>query len=114
MPKVMFAAGLAACLVPLGASAAIAQDYNSRTMMVTGEHRGYSRSMQVAIGDLDLRQDRAVSRAQSRIRHASKIVCDVGMTDELYEKRDYRACFVPTLASARSELDRHVALARAG
>lgn len=81
-------------------------------MTVTGELGGVVRSQTVSLADLDLSQDNAVSRAQSRIRFASKQVCDPSATHGLYQQRDYGACFGTALANARTDLGRYVALAR--
>jgi UrcA family protein len=100
---------LAALLLPI---AAIARTNNS-DVLVTAEYRGEVRSMTVALADLDLRQDRAVNRAESRIRYAVKQVCDINSARELYEKRDYQACYDPTMSNARNDLDQRITTARA-
>ncbi|HEY0623741.1 UrcA family protein [Sphingomonas sp.] len=81
-------------------------------MTVTGELRGVTRTQTVSLRDLDLRRDAHVGRAESRLRFASKQVCDTSATHDLYQKREYGRCFGQALTSARSELDRHVALVR--
>jgi UrcA family protein len=81
-------------------------------MTVTGAMRGITRTQTVSLADLDLRRDPHVARAESRLRFASKQVCDTSATQDLYQKRDYRLCFDQALTSARGELDRHVALVR--
>lgn len=81
-------------------------------MTVTGELRGITRTQVVSLRDLDLRRNAHVARAESRLRFASKQVCDTSVTHDLYQKRDYRLCFDQALTSARGELGRHVALAR--
>jgi UrcA family protein len=81
-------------------------------MTVTGELRGVTRTQTVSLRDLDLRRDAHVARAESRLRFASKQVCDTSATQDLYQKRDYGLCFGQALTSARSDLDRHVALVR--
>lgn len=81
-------------------------------MTVTGELRGVTRTQTVSLRDLDLRRDAHVARADSRLRFASKQVCDTSATQDLYQKRDYGLCFGQALTSARGDLDRHVALAR--
>ena len=81
-------------------------------MTVTGAMRGVTRAQTVSLRDLDLRRDAHVARAESRLRFASKQVCDTSATQDLYQKRDYGLCFGQALTSARGELDRHVALAR--
>ena len=81
-------------------------------MTVTGAMRGITRTQTVSLADLDLRRDAYVARAGSRIRFASKQVCDTSATHDLYQKRDYGLCFDQALTSARGELDRHGALAR--
>lgn len=81
-------------------------------MMVTGELRGITRTRTVSLRDLDLRRDAHVARAESRLRFASKQVCDTSATQDLYQKRDYGLCFGQALTGARSDLDHHVALAR--
>jgi len=81
-------------------------------MTVTGELRGIARTQTVSLRDLDLRRDAHVARAESRLRFASKQVCDTSATQDLYQKRDYGLCFGQALTSARSDLDRHVALVR--
>lgn len=83
-------------------------------MTVTGKSRGIIRTQVVPLGNLDLRQDTDVARADSRLRFASKQVCDTSATQDLYQKRDYGLCFGQALTSARSELGRHVALVRGG
>lgn len=102
-------AALVALLLPMAATArSVGND-----MLVTGEYRGETRSMTVTLADLNLRHDRAVDRAESRIRYALKQVCDINSARELYEKRDYKACYDPAMDSARSDLDKRVAIARA-
>jgi UrcA family protein len=81
-------------------------------MTVTGELRGITRTQTVSLRDLDLRHHAQVARAESRLRFASKQVCDTSATQDLYQKRDYSLCFDQALTSARSDLDRHVAQAR--
>lgn len=81
-------------------------------MTVMGAMRGITRTQIVSLGDLDLRRDAHIARADSRIRFASKQVCDPSAKSDLYQKRDYGLCFDQALTSARGELDRHVALAR--
>ncbi|WP_447725121.1 UrcA family protein [Sphingomonas koreensis] len=81
-------------------------------MTVTGELRGVTRTQTVSLANLDLRRDPHVARAESRLRFASKQVCDTSATQDLYQKRDYRLCFDQALTSARGELGRHVALVR--
>ncbi|MCW4460970.1 UrcA family protein [Sphingomonas sp. BT-65] len=83
-------------------------------MTVTGAMRGVTRTQIVSLAGLDLRRDAHVARADSRLRFASKQVCDTSATQGLYQKRDYGLCFDQALTSARSDLDRHVALARGG
>jgi len=83
-------------------------------MTVTGKLRGITRMQVVSLGDLDLRQDAHVARADSRLRFASKQVCDMSATQDLYQKRDYGLCFGQASTSARGELGRHVARARSG
>lgn len=101
-------AALAALLLPIAATART----SNGDVLVTGEYRGEVRSMTVALTDLDLRQDRAVNRAESRIRYAVKQVCDINSARELYEKRDYKACYDPAMDSARNDLDQRVTTAR--
>lgn len=98
----------ALCCVPVAAHTPAA----GMDMTVTGALRGITRTQTVSLGDLNLRRDAHVARADSRIRSASKQVCDTSATQDLYQKRDYRLCFDQALTSARGELDRHVALAR--
>lgn len=83
------------------------------SVTVTGGLRGVVRTQIVSLRDLDLRQTAEVSRAESRIRFASKQVCDPSAIQGLYQRRDYAQCFGAALSSARSDLGRYVALARA-
>lgn len=102
-------AGVLCCAI---APAAARMGEIGTDMTVTGELRGVTRTQTVSLRDLDLRRDAHVARADSRLRFASKQVCDTSATQDLYQKRDYRLCFDQTLTSARGELGRHVALAR--
>lgn len=99
------------CCAMVPAAAARTGDIGSE-MTVTGELRGVTRRQTVSLRDLDLRRDAHVVRAESRLRFASKQVCDTSATQDLYQKRDYGLCFGPALSGARNDLDRHVALAR--
>lgn len=109
LKKTLTGAAIAALLLPVAATARAGGD----EMMVTGEYRGEMRSMTVTLADLNLRHDRAVDRAESRIRYALKQVCDINSARELYEQRDYKACYDPAMDSARSDLDKRIATARA-
>lgn len=102
-------AGVLCCAV---VPAAAGTGETGNEMTVTGELRGVTRTQTVSLADLDLRRDAHVARAESRLRFASKQVCDTSATHDLYQKRDYGLCFGRALTSARSDLDRHVALAR--
>ena len=105
----LMGAALATLLLPMAATARSGDN----DMLVTGEYRGEMRSITVALADLNLRHDRAVDRAASRIRYALKQVCEINSARELYEKRDYKACYDPAMDSARSDLDKRIATARA-
>lgn len=109
LKKPLTGVALAALLLPIAATART----STGDVLVTGEYRGEVRSMSVAVSDLDLRHDRAVHRAESRIRYAVKQVCDINRERELYEKRDYKACYDPAMDSARNDLDQRIAIARA-
>lgn len=100
---------LAALLLPIAATART----SNGDVLVTGAYRGEIRSMTVALRDLDLRQDHAINRAESRIRYAVKQVCDINSARELHEKRDYKACYDPAMDSARNDLDQRIVIARA-
>lgn len=91
---------------------AIAGPADGSVLTVTGELRGITRTQTVSLRDLDLRQQAHVARADSRLRFASKQVCDPSATRDLYQKRDYGQCFGQAITNARSELSRYVALAR--
>jgi UrcA family protein len=110
MLKIAMGAAVAAALTMAAASPAVA--YDLKGISVTGEFRGETRSTTVSLHDLDLRDRASIGRAESRLRFASKQVCDVNATLELYNKRDYRACFVPAYTNARGELERRIASVR--
>ena len=107
-PRPIIPAALCCTLAP----AAARMGEIGTDMTVTGELRGITRTQTVSLRDLDLRREAHVARAESRLRFASKQVCDTSATQDLYQKRDYRLCFDQALTSARGDLDRHVALVR--
>ncbi|WP_051520040.1 UrcA family protein [Sphingobium sp. Ant17] len=82
LKKPLMGAALVALLLPMAAPARS----GGNVMLVTGEYRGVTRSVTVALADLNLRHDRAVDRAASRIRYALKQVCEINSARELYEK----------------------------
>ena len=112
MLKLLSGAACIAALSFAAAPAATGMAKNASTVTVTGDAHGVVRTQVVGLADLDLRQDGEVARADSRIRFASKQVCDPSAVHGLYQKRDYGRCFAPAYAGARSDLDRHVAQAR--
>lgn len=112
MLKLLSGAACAAALCCAVAPAAMGMTKNDSTVTVTGDANGVVRTKIVAVGDLDLSRDAEIARADSRIRFASKQVCDPSAVHGLYQKRDYGRCFAPAYAGARSDLDRHVAQAR--
>ena len=112
MPRLLAASALAGALCCISTPAAARASEIGTDMTVTGELRGVTRTQTVSLRDLDLRRDAHVARADSRLRFASKQVCDPSAKHDLYQKRDYGLCFGQALTSARSDLDRHVALAR--
>lgn len=114
MPGLFAAAAIGGVLCCALAPAMARTNEIASDMTVTGAMRGVTRTQIVSLGDLDLRRDAHVVRADSRIRFASKQVCDPSATKDLYQKRDYGLCVEQALTSARGELDRHVALARGG
>ncbi|WP_423603627.1 UrcA family protein [Sphingomonas sp. MS122] len=114
MVRLLAAPAIAGALCCALAPAAARTGEIGTEMTVTGELRGVTRTQTVSLRDLDLRRDAHVARAESRLRFASKQVCDPSATQDLYQKRDYGLCFGQALTGARSDLDRHVALARGG
>lgn len=112
MPGLFAAAAIGGALWCALAPAMARTNEIASDMTVTGAIRGVTRSQIVSLRDLDLRRDAHVARAESRIRFASKQVCDTSATQDLYQKRDYGLCFGEALTSARGELGRHVVLAR--
>ncbi len=58
----------AALLIPVVAGAHV----NDRSLVVSGDYDGESRSITVSMADLDLRRDPALQTAQTRIRHAAE------------------------------------------
>lgn len=112
MLKLLSGAACAAALCCAVVPAATGTTKDALTVMVTGDAHGLVRTQVVMLGDLDLRRDAEVARADSRIRFASKQVCDPSSVHGLHQKRDYGRCFAPAYAGARSDLDRHVAQAR--
>lgn len=112
MRRLLAAPAIAGALYCALASATARMNEVGSDMTVTGDLRGITRTQVVSLRDLDLRQDAHVARAGSRLRLASKQVCDTSATQDLYQKRDYGLCFERALTSARSELGRHVMLAR--
>jgi UrcA family protein len=114
MPRLLAAPAIAGVLCCALAPATARTNEIGSDMTVTGDLRGVTRTQVVSLRDLDLRQDGHVARADSRLRFASKQVCDTSATQDLYQKRDYGLCFGQALTSARKDLGRHVALARGG
>jgi len=112
MVRLLAAPAIAGVLCYALAPAAARTGEIGTDMTVTGELRGITRTQTVSLRDLDLRREAHVSRAESRLRFASKQVCDTSATQDLYQKRDYRLCFDQALTGARGELDRHVTLVR--
>ena len=112
MLKLLSGAAFAAALCCAVAPATAGMTKNASTVTVTGDARGVVRTQIVALGDLDLRRDAEVARADNRIRFASKQVCDPSAVQGLYQKRDYGRCFAPAYAGARRDLGRYVAQAR--
>lgn len=114
MPRLFAGPVIAGALCCAFAPATARTNEPGSDMTVTGELRGITRAKVVSLRDLDLRRDAHVARADSRLRFASKQVCDTSATQDLYQKRDYSVCFGQALTGARGELGRQVTLARGG
>jgi UrcA family protein len=112
MLKLLAAPALAGALCCAVTPAMAGGNEIGSVMTVTGELRGVTRAQTVSLRDLDLRLDAQVARAETRIRYASRQVCDPSAAEALYQKRDFGRCFDAALTGARGELDRHVATAR--
>lgn len=112
MVRLLVAPAIAGVLCCALAPAAARTGEIGSEMTVTGAMRGITRTQTVSLRGLDLRRDAHVARAESRLRFASKQVCDTSATQDLYQKRDYGLCFGQALTGARGELDRRVALVR--
>ncbi|WP_336962094.1 UrcA family protein [Sphingobium aquiterrae] len=116
MHKTLMMAGAALLLLPLSTiadSAGWATQLDNDDMVVTGQSGRETRTMRVSLADLDLRQDRAVTRAGYRIRYASKTVCRADDVRDLYQLGDYRLCYDGAYSGAQRDLSARVAAMRA-
>ncbi|MDF0542623.1 UrcA family protein [Sphingobium sp. H39-3-25] len=117
MHKTLMITGAALLLLPvstMASSANWAGQLDDSEMVVTGQSGQATRSMRVSLADLDLRQDRGVTRAGHRIRYAAKTVCGADNTRDLYLLADYRRCYDGAYSGAQRDLSALVSAARAG
>lgn len=101
----MMVASAAALLLPMAAAA----QGNDTDLTITGDRD--MRSETVSISDLNLRSDRAVRVADSRLRRAAANVCDYSGGDMM--RRDYRDCYQDAFSRARVDLNSVIAEVRA-
>jgi UrcA family protein len=116
MHKTLMIAGAALLFLPMSTmanSAGWAGKLDDSDMVVTGQSGQETRSMRVSLADLDLRQDRGVTRAGYRIRYAAKTVCGADNTRDLYQLGDYRRCYDGAYSGAQRDLSTLVSAARA-
>jgi UrcA family protein len=106
--KALIAASAAALLFPI---AAVANDSVS-DVVVTGDPSVETRSVVVSVADLDLRSDRAVRTADSRVRRAANKLC-AGMSGSSLVANQ-ASCVSDAFADARVQLNSRIADARAG
>ncbi len=111
--KTLIAAGAAALLLPVAATAQTSRyvGYDELSLgdreglMVTGENAGDLRIRAVRVGDLDLRADRDVRVADARLRNAAAKVCGVGRMNGSVIPEQGSQCFRDAFGKARVALN---------
>jgi UrcA family protein len=68
-----------------------------------------SRSVAIAIDDLDLSRSKDVATLERRVRGAARAICGWHPTAPLRERRDADACEAQVLADARSDIQTAIA-----
>lgn len=116
LKKSLIAAGAAALLMPAAAHAQSARaaydDYTQGygdSLTVTGEAGSDVRQHLVALDDLDLRRDRDVRIAESRVRRAAARVCSVGKMNGSVVREEESGCYADAFSTARVDLNGRIA-----